>query len=124
MASRIDELLRRMAGLERELDAEVNRVGAEWRYRIEHGRIRFEHDVRAAHRRLRRSLVRYLRESQILTVLTAPVIYALLVPIAFLDLWVSVYQAICFRAYGIARVRRAAYVVIDRHHLAYLNGIE
>ena len=36
----------------------------------------------------------------------------------------SVYQAICFRAYGIARVPRSAYIVIDRHHLAYLNAIE
>jgi hypothetical protein len=120
----MDDLLQRIAALERELDAEVHHIRAEWRYRVEHGRVRFERDVRAAHRRLRLGLVRYLRESQILTVLTAPVIYALLVPIAFLDLWVSLYQAICFRAYGIARVRRSEYIVIDRHHLAYLNGIE
>jgi hypothetical protein len=46
------------------------------------------------------------------------------VPIALLDLWISVYQAICFRAFGIARVRRSAYIVIDRQHLAYLNAIE
>jgi hypothetical protein len=26
--------------------------------------------------------------------------------------------------YGISRVRRSAYIVIDRQHLAYLNGIE
>jgi len=124
MGSRIDELLHRIAALEQELDAELTQVRAVWRYRIEHGRVWFERDVRAAHRRLRRGVVRYLRESQILTVLTAPVIYSLLIPVAFLDLWVSVYQAICFRAYGIARVRRSAYVVIDRQHLAYLNGIE
>jgi hypothetical protein len=81
-------------------------------------------DVREAHRRLRRSIPRYLRESQILSILTAPIIYAMIIPIAFLDAWVSLYQAICFRAYGIARVKRSAYIVNDRHHLAYLNGIE
>jgi hypothetical protein len=35
-----------------------------------------------------------------------------------------VYQAICFRAYGIPRVPRPLYIVVDRQHLAYLNGIE
>ena len=122
--TRIDDLLQRMAILEREIDLELDLVRSTWRYRIEKGRIRFERDVREAHRRLRRSIPRYLRESQILNVLTAPVIYAMIIPIAFLDAWVSLYQAICFRAYGIARVKRSAYIVIDRHHLAYLNGIE
>jgi hypothetical protein len=46
------------------------------------------------------------------------------VPIALLDLWVTLYQVICFRAYGIARVKRSAYVVIDRQYLPYLNVIE
>jgi len=122
--TRIDDLLQRMATLEREIDLELDLVRSTWRYRIEKGRIRFERDVREAHRRLRRSIPRYLRESQILSILTAPVIYAMIIPIAFLDAWVSLYQAICFRAYGIARVKRSAYIVIDRHHLAYLNGIE
>lgn len=122
--TRIDDLLQRMATLEREIDLELDLVRSTWRYRIEKGRIRFERDVREAHRRLRRSIPRYLRDSQILNILTAPVIYAMIIPIAFLDAWVSLYQAICFRAYGIARVKRSAYIVIDRHHLAYLNGIE
>jgi hypothetical protein len=124
MASRMDDLLRRIAGLEREIDTEFEAVREKWRYRIEKGRIRFERDVREAHRRLRRSIPRYLRESQILSILTAPVIYSLIVPIAVLDLWISMYQSVCFRVYGIARVKRSTYIVIDRHHLAYLNGIE
>ena len=56
--------------------------------------------------------------------MTAPLIYGLLVPIALLDASVTVYQTVCFRVYGVARVRRSAYIVIDRHHLAYLNAIE
>lgn len=36
---------------------------------------------------------------------TAPVIYSLLIPFAVVDLWVSIYQAICFRVYGIPRSR-------------------
>ena len=59
-----------------------------------------------------------------MTVLTAPVIYSLIVPFAFVDLWVSVYQRICFPVYGIPLVRRRGFIVLDRHKLGYLNGIE
>jgi hypothetical protein len=124
MSSHVDELLERMAVLERQVQVELNRAREQWRYRIEAGRVRFEHDVHAAHRRLKQSIPRFLRESDAVKIATAPVIYSLVLPIALLDLWVTVYQAICFRAYGIARVKRSAYVVIDRQHLAYLNGIE
>ena len=124
MASRIDELLEHIASLEREVELELNRARERWRYRVEAGRIRFEHEVRRAHARLRQSIPRYLRESSIPNLLTAPIIYSLVVPIALLDLWMTLYQAICFRIYRIARVRRSTYIVIDRHHLAYLNGIE
>jgi hypothetical protein len=124
MASPIDDLLEHIARLEHELETEVNRAREQWRYRIEAGRVRFEREVRLAHQRLKQSIPRFLRESSVLNLLTAPLIYSLVVPIALLDLWISLYQAICFRAYGIARVHRSTYVVIDRNHLAYLNAIE
>ncbi len=124
MSSRIDELLDDIANLEHELETELNRARANWRYRIEAGRVRFENEVRLVHRRLKQSVLRFLRESSLLNLLTAPLIYSMIIPIAVLDLWISLYQAVCFRAYGIARVRRTTYIVIDRQHLAYLNAIE
>ena len=54
----------------------------------------------------------------------SPLVYALIVPLVFLDLCVTLFQAICFPVYGIPRVTRSEFIVIDRHHLAYLNGIE
>jgi hypothetical protein len=59
-----------------------------------------------------------------LSLMTAPVIYSLIVPLFLLDLWVSLYQLLCFPAYGLPWIRRAAYFVIDRHKLAYLNAVE
>jgi hypothetical protein len=56
--------------------------------------------------------------------LTAPVIYSAIVPIALIDVWLTLYQTICFPVYGIPRVPRSRFLVVDRHHLAYLNGIE
>lgn len=63
-------------------------------------------------------------EADVLSVLTAPIIYSMIVPVVLLDLWVTVYQACCFRSYGVARVRRSTYIEIDRQHLAYRNWIE
>lgn len=124
MPARIDDLLERITQLEREVEIELNRARDEWRYRIEAGRIRFERDVRLAHDRLKQSIPAFIRESSPLNLLTAPIIYSLIAPIALLDLWITLYQALCFPLYGIARVRRSTYIVIDRHHLAYLNAIE
>jgi hypothetical protein len=124
LTSRLDDLLDRIARLEREVETEIDRARAKWRYRIESGRVRFDREIRLAHRRLKQGVLRFLRESSVANLLTAPVIYSMVVPIALLDFWVSAYQAVCFRAYGIAPVRRSAYIVFDRQHLAYLNVIE
>lgn len=56
--------------------------------------------------------------------LTIPFIYWLVLPLALLDISVSIYQWVCFPLYGIARVRRDRYFVLDRHRLPYLNAIE
>ena len=124
MSSRIDDLRRHVAELEQEVEGELLQARARWRYRIERGRVRFQQEAHRAHKRLRQSLPKFLRESEPRNLITAPVIYSMIVPLALLDLWISVYQASCFRLYGIARVPRSAYIVIDRQHLAYLNGIE
>jgi hypothetical protein len=124
MPSHIDDLLDHIAALERELETELNRARTQWRYRIEAGRIRFARDVWLAHKRLKQSVPRFLRESSPMNLLTGPVVYSMIVPIALIDVWISLYQAICFRAYGIARVRRSRYIVLDRQQLAYLNAIE
>lgn len=59
-----------------------------------------------------------------LVAFTSPVIYSLIIPFALADLWVSLYQAICFPVYGIARVKRGDYHKVDRAKLPYLNGLE
>jgi hypothetical protein len=124
MPSRIDDLRTHIRQLEHELEQELHETRQHLHYTIETRRVRFDRDVRLAHKRLKQSIPRFLRESSPLALLTAPVIYSLIVPIALLDLWITVYQRVCFPAYGIACVRRSAYIVIDRHHLAYLNAIE
>jgi hypothetical protein len=124
MQSHIEELLEHIARLEREIEEELGRLRARSSYRIEAGRVRFEREAHRAHERLQQHIPSYIRESSLSNLLTAPIVYSLVVPIAVLDVWITVYQSICFRVYGISLVRRSAYIVIDRQHLAYLNVIE
>ena len=95
-----------------------------WQYRVRRGRVWFDKELREAHRKLRQSIPAYILEGSLLSLLTAPIIYSLLLPLLVLDLWVTLYQSICFPIYGMTRVPRRRYFAIDRHKLAYLNGIE
>lgn len=124
MTSTVDALRDRIGQLQDQLEAEFEQARSAMRYRIENNRVIWEEEVRRRHRRLSARLVPFLIKSPPRHLITAPVIYSLIIPFVLVDLWVSLYQAICFRAYGIPRVRRADYIRIDRHHLAYLNSIQ
>ena len=124
MSARIDELMGRIRALEAELDAEIARQSAGLRFGLEHGRAVFEEEVLRRHRELQTRLLRYILDAKPMIVLTAPVIYSLIVPLVLLDLFVSAYQAVCFPAYGLEKVKRSEYLIFDRGHLAYLNALE
>jgi len=124
MTPRIAALTDTIRALENELDAELAKRRAELRVGLEHGRVAFEQEVLRRHRQLRQKLLPFLFGANPLVVLTAPVIYAGIAPFLVLDFFVSIYQAVCFPIYGIAKVKRADYIVFDRHHLAYLNVLE
>lgn len=124
MSAKVDELLGRIHALELELEAEFARQGAGLRYGLEHGRVVFEEEVLRRHRELQTRLSRYILNAKPMVVITAPVIYAMIVPFVLLDIFVSVYQAVCFPAYGLEKVKRADYLIFDRGHLAYLNALE
>ena len=118
------KLATQIIGLQEELDREIEKRRAAFGVTLHDGLVAFEHGITADHRKLRMKVSRFLADSDARSVLTAPVIYSLILPLAILDVWVCIFQAVCFRAYGIARVRRADYIIFDRQHLAYLNGIE
>ena len=94
------------------------------RVRLEALEHELQRDLRRAERQLKQSIPSFLRQSRPLNVLSAPVIYSMIIPIALLDAWVTIYQWICFPLFGIDLVTRGEFIVIDRHKLQYLNGIE
>ena len=124
MSAKIDELLARIEGLEKELQAEFAKQSAGLHYSLEHGRAVFEAEMLRRHREMQVRLTKYIMGARPMVVITAPVIYALIVPLVILDIFVSLYQVVCFPAYGITKVKRGDYLIFDRGHLAYLNALE
>lgn len=124
----IDEILERLQATQREFDREVDRLLTEsreqFRYSLRYGKVVFAHSARLLHLRHRTGIWQYLRQAPIAYLLSAPLIYGMIVPLAILDISFTLFQQICFRVYGIPQVRRSDYLVIDRHRLAYLNWIE
>jgi len=124
LTQRIEEIASEIVRLQGELDREIEARRKLLGVKLSAGLVGFEEGVVAQQRILRLKVSRFLAQSSFGTVVTAPVIYSLIVPLVLLDIWVGLYQAICFRVYAISRVRRADYILFDRQHLAYLNWIE
>jgi hypothetical protein len=124
MTLRMQELAHEIVRLQGELDREIEARRKVLGWRLKQRIVEFEHGVTLEHRRLRQSIRSFLYQSPLSAIITAPVIYSMIVPLVIVDLWATIYQAICFRAYRIPRVRRGSYILFDRQHLAYLNWIE
>lgn len=120
MPNTIEELLARIRVLQDQVEDEYRRARDEFGRKREQLAEEFLHQQR----RYRVGLFAFLRGARPLVALTAPVIYAGWVPFLLVDLFVTLYQGICFPIYGIPRVRRADYLVFDRADLPYLNLIE
>jgi hypothetical protein len=120
----VGRLAGRFRDIEADLACEIRDRRERCQARAHRAGVWFDRELREAHRRLRQSVPAYVVHGNVFSLLTAPVIYSLLLPLVMLDFWVTVYQAVCFPIYGIARVPRRRYFAIDRHKLAYLNVIE
>lgn len=124
MKDSLEVLLERMRSLEKEVLRELQKKEMEFFYEVRQGRIRFTEEARARHKLLVKRFTSYVRDSRFWILLTTPVIWACVIPIAALDLMMMTYQAICFPIYGIPKVKRRDYILLDRRHLAYLNWAE
>lgn len=124
MNEKLDTLLEKMHALEKEILRELQKKELEFFYEVRQGKVRFTEEARARHRLLVKRFASYIRDSRFMILLTTPVIWACFIPIALLDVFMVVYQAICFPVYGIPKVKRSDYIRLDRRHLAYLNWAE
>jgi hypothetical protein len=120
----IDELLARIHGLQEDVQVEFDKRREDFQFVVEQRRIRFAEDVIALQRGAKTSLFRYMFGARLLVWLTVPVIYAGIIPLLLLDLFIWVYQGLCFPVYKIPKVKRSDFLVLDRGDLEYLNAAQ
>lgn len=124
MLPHVGHSVARIRESDRDLVRGLHEQQRRWRYRVPRGRVWLDSEVTRAHKGFRQSIPAFVRQGSLLNLLATPVIYSLVIPLVLLDAWVTLYQWTCFPVFGVARVPRRPYFVVDRHKLAYLNAIE
>src|SRR3990172_1232601 len=124
MNARMRHILEQINALENELRTVLHEQETRLLYQINGKRIEFEDSVKETHRKLKMGVFRWFLTVRPQQLLTAPIVYGLIIPLVFLDICVTIYQATCFPIFRIAKARRSNYIVIDHQHLAYLNIFE
>jgi hypothetical protein len=113
MNPKIDELFRAMRILEENLIKEIDQEEQ-----------KLSHDLLAAQKKFKENLLVYFARTPLLHLLTAPIIYAGIIPAFILEFFLFIYQMINFRVYKIAPVLRKDYFAFDRASLEFLNIVE
>ncbi len=124
MTHRIEQLIAQIKQLEQELSDELTQQHQELLYQLEGKKVHFEQRIRQAHKQLKVGIIPWLFGPRPINIITAPIIYSMIVPLVLSDICVSFYHYTCFPIYNIARVRRSDYIIIDRHQLSFLNIFE
>jgi len=89
MNNRIRQILDQITTLEEELQKVVEDQQCRLNYQIKDRRVIFEQTLKTAHRRLKMDVFRWFLTVRPQNFLTMPIIYGMIVPMAFLDLFVS-----------------------------------
>jgi hypothetical protein len=124
MSNHLNEILQEIKALEKSVQEEIRRKEEEFQYKIRKRKIIFEEEVLRIQATFSRGLVKYILGARPLNILSAPVIYLMIMPALLVDACVTLYQYVCFPIYGIPKVKRLEHIVLDRHYLRYLNVIE
>ena len=124
MNGRLNEILEEIRELEKKVQSEMKRREEELKYRVSEGKVIFEREILELHKKIASSLFFYIVKAPLLIILSAPIIYAMIVPAMLMDLTLWVYQTVCFPIYAIPKVKRSDHIVLDRHYLKYLNLLE
>jgi hypothetical protein len=120
MPKSIDDLLARIRSLQEQLEEEYRKSREDFEAR----RREIADELIRQQRRYRIGLFRFLARTRLLVMLTSPIIYLGWIPFLLMDIFVTVYQAICFPVYRIPKVIRSDFMVFGREDLPYLNAIE
>ena len=124
MKSNINQLIKEIENKKNELLVEYEKLKDIYGFYFKKWKIYFKIKTKEYNKKFKTGVFKYIYWAKIRHILSMPFIYAMFVPTIILDIFLFVYQNICFRLYGIPLVKRNEYVVYDRKFLDYLNVIQ
>ncbi len=116
----IEKIRELNALLARQYDEMAKKYGFHWRGR----RVVFSKEIRLRNMSFRIPTWKYAIPTHIRHFLSIPFIYSIIIPAVILDVFMTVYQLVCFPLYRIPKVKRRDYITYDRQFLDYLNVIQ
>ena len=124
MNNRILQLIQQIKQLDEELRYELSQQSQVIGFKIKGKRVEFEQSIKQAHKKLKTNVWHWLFGLRTINIITAPIIYSMILPLIMIDVLVTFYQLTCFPIYQIKLVKRSDYIVLDRHQLQFLNFFE
>lgn len=124
MKSKINKILEEIKFKKDELVKEYEKLREKYDFEFVKWKIVFSKKKKEENKKFKLGSFRYMLWSQIRHIISMPFIYAMIIPAIILDIFLFIYQNICFRLYGIPLVKRADYITSERKHLDYLNWIQ
>ena len=124
MSDKIKELIEEIDAMKLKLAKEIDKQESHISYEIKNGYVTFEQEVLAKQKKNMKNLLSWLREVPLSHLLTAPLIYAMVIPAIIFDVLLFVYQQVAFRVFKFEFIKRSDYMHFDHHYLGYLNPIE
>ena len=86
MNPRITELLDEIRRCEEELEEVIKTHEADFFYRFEGAKVKFEKSIELAHRELRIGIITWLLKSSFRNIASVPIVYPMIIPLFFLDM--------------------------------------
>jgi len=124
MTDKIKVLMEELEEKKRQLRDEIAKEEKRITFEIRNGSVIFEQDILAKQKVHMKALRAWFRETPLIQLLCAPVIYGMVIPAVILDVSLFLYKTVVGKVFKIKFAGRDEYIVFDRQYLGYLNSIE
>ena len=124
MNSKIKEMIEEIETMKKRLGDEIAKEEAHISFEIRNGSVHFEKEMIENQKENMMHLWAWFREIPFVQLLSAPVVYMMVLPALLLDVMLFVYTNVVSRVFKIRFGKRSDYLVFDRQYLGYLNVVE
>lgn len=124
MSDKITDIVKEIEQLKSRLKEEINSAEEDIAYEIKRGKIFFSDEILINQKENITNFFQFFKDAPLLHILSAPIVYMMIIPAVILDIMLFVYVRVIFKIYKFPPIKRDEYIVFDRHYLGYLNFIE